>query len=145
MFLSAWYRIVPVAYWEVSTLRINCLSWSGGTRTGSEVTILCNVVSAIVHSLIQRNGEVFFSRFVRGLAIVANPGMNGCWNPKTPSILCTSFTDFSVVGHSLIPVILLGSMLISPCPSRMPKKSTSGCSKIHFDGLRKYECSLKIW
>src|SRR6266850_5853100 len=114
-------------------------------RTGSKVTISCNVVSAIVHSSVQRNGEVFFNRFVRGLAIVANPGMNGRWNPKTPSVLHTSYTDLSMVGQSLIPAILLGSILILPCPRRTPKKSTSGFSKTHLDSLRKYECSSKIW
>src|SRR6266850_334041 len=112
--------------------------------TGSKVTMSCRVVNAVVHSSVQRNGEVFFSRLVKGLAMVVNPGMNGHWNPKTPSVLRTSFTDLSIVGHSLIPAILLGSMLISPCPRHTPKKSTSVCSKTHLDGLRKYECSLKI-
>src|SRR6266850_2723950 len=107
MTLSAWYRIAPVAYCDVSTSKMNCRSWSGGTRTGSEVMMLCSVVGAIVHSLVQRNGEVFFSKLVRGLAIVANPGINGRWNPRTPSVLCTSFTDLRTVGQSLIPAILL--------------------------------------
>src|SRR6267142_6197340 len=144
MVLSAWYRIAPVVYCDASTSKINCRSWSGGMRTGSEVTMSCSVVNAVVHSSVQRNREVFFSRLVKGLAIVVNPGMNGRWNPKTPSVLCTSFTDLRVVGQSLIPAILLGSMLISPCPRHTPKKSTSGCSNIHFDSLRKYECSLQI-
>ena len=145
MTLSAWYRIAPVAYCDVSTSRMNCLSWSGDMRTGSDVTMSHSVVNAVVHSSVQRNGEVFLSRFVSGLAIFANPRMNGHWNPKTPSVLHTSFTDLSMVGHSLIPAILLGSILISPWPRRTPKKSTSGCSKTHFDGLRKYKCSSKIW
>src|SRR6266850_5079743 len=113
--------------------------------TGSEVTMSRRVVNAVVHSSVQRNGKVFFSRLVKGLAMVANPGMNGHWNPKTLSVLCTSFTDLSIVGHSLILAILLGLMLISPCPRHTPKKSTSVCLKTHLDSLRKYECSSKIW
>jgi len=144
MFLSAWYKITPVTYWDASTSRINCSFWSGETRTGSEVMMSHKVVKAMVHSWVHRNEEVFFNRFVSGFAIVAKPGMNGLWNPKTPSMLQTSLTDFSVVGQSLIPAILLGSILISPCPRQTPKKSTSGCSKTHLDGFRKYECSSKI-
>src|SRR6267142_389011 len=113
--------------------------------TGSEVMMLHRVVNAMVHSSVQRNGEVFLSRLVKGLAMTSNPGINGHWNPKTSSMLRTSLTDLSIVGQSLIPAILLGSMLISPCPRHTPKKSTSGCSKTHLDGLRKYKCSSKIW
>jgi len=76
--------------------------------------------------------------------MVAKPGMNGLWNPKTPSVLRTSLTDFNIVGQSLIPVILLGSILISPCPRHTPRKSTSGYSKTHLDGFRKYKCSSNI-
>src|SRR6267142_4117724 len=111
MVLSAWYRIAPVAYCDASTSKINCRSWSGGMRTGSKVTMSHSVVNAVVHSSVQRNGEVFFSRLVKGLVIMANPGMNGHWNPKTPSVLHTSFTDLRVVGQSLIPVIYWGRCL----------------------------------
>jgi len=98
----------------------------------------------MVQAGVQSKVVVFFRRFVRGFAMSAKPGMKGRWNPRIPSVLLTSLTDFRVVGQSLIPAILLGSMLISPCPRRTPRKSTSGCSNTHFDGLRKYECSSKI-
>src|SRR6267142_1496293 len=129
--------MAPIVYWEASTSRMNCLSWSGGTRTGSDVTMLRRVTRAVVHVGVQSKVVVFFRRFVRGFAMFAKLGMKGRWNPKIPSVLLTSLTDFRVVGQSLIPAILLGSMLISPCPRCTPRKSTSSCLKTHFDGLRK--------
>ena len=79
--LSAWYRIAPIAYWEASTSRMNCHVTSGTTSTGSEVTRLMRVVSAIVHSSVQVKIDPFFKRFVSGFAILANSGMNSLWNP----------------------------------------------------------------
>jgi len=137
--------MAPVAYWEASTSRMNCRSWSGGTRTGSDVTMSRRVTRAVVQAGVQSKVVVFFRRFVSGFAISTKHGMKGHWNPRIPSVLLTSLMDFRVVGQSLIPVILLGSMLISPCPSHTPRKSTSGCSNTHFEGFRKYECSWKIW
>src|SRR6266850_1819446 len=104
---------------------------------GSDVTMLHSITSAMVHSGVQRNGEVFFNRFVNGLAIVANPEINGCWKPKTPSVLQTSLMVFNIVGQSLIPAILLGSILISLWPKRTPRKLTFSCSKTHLDSFRK--------
>jgi hypothetical protein len=122
---------------------MNCRSWSGGTRTGSNVTMPFSRSSACVHSSVHRNDTPFFNKFVNGHAMLAKPGINGRWNPRTPSVLRTSLMFFRILGHSPIPAILLGSIVISPCPNRTPKKSTSGCSNTHFDGLRKYECCSK--
>ena len=111
---------------------------------GSNMMIPMSLVRAVVHASVQENVVPFFSRFVSSLAMSVNPGMKGCWNSKMPSVLWTSLTDFNIVGQSLMPAILLGLMVISPCSSRTPRKLTSGCSKTHFDSLRKYECSLKM-
>ena len=104
---------------------------------GSDVTILMSLVRAAVHASVQENVIPFFNKLVSSLVMLANPGMKGHWNPKMPSILRTSLTDFNVVGQSLIPVILLGLMVISPYLSHTPRKLTLGCSKTHFEGLRK--------
>jgi hypothetical protein len=69
--------MAPVAYCDASTSRMNCLVVSGGTRTGSEVTMLIRVLSAVVHSSVQVKLRPFFRSVVRGFAISANPGIKG--------------------------------------------------------------------
>src|SRR5580693_3702046 len=96
---------------------------------------------AWVHLGVQLKVESFFRRPVRGLVICANPGMKGRWNPRTPRVLRTSLTDLSVLGHSLIPAIFEGSIVICLFPRRTPRKSISVFSNSHFDGFKKYECS----
>jgi hypothetical protein len=106
-----------VAYWEASTSKMNCREVSGGTKTGSEVTMWMRRSSASVHSGVQEKVESFFRRFVSGLAKFANPGINGHWNPSTPRVLCTSFTDFRMRGHSLIPAIFDRSIVTADAVS----------------------------
>jgi hypothetical protein len=129
--------MAPVAYWEASTLRTNCLVESGGTRTGSDVTIRLSSFTAFVHLSVHSNGVSFFRRSVSGLAIWANPQMKGLWKPNTPSVEQTSLTVASVSGQSVMPAIFDGSMAISPLPSCTPRKVVLICSNSHFAGLRK--------
>jgi hypothetical protein len=136
-------ELYTVTNCNASTSRMNCRSWSGGTSTGSEVTIFLRCSKACIHSSVQRKATPFLSRLVSGRAMFANPGMNGHWNPRTPKVLRTSFMFFKILGHSPILAILLGLIVISLCPSHTPRKSTSGCSNTHFDSLRKYECCSK--
>jgi hypothetical protein len=61
-----------------------------------------------------------------------------------PKVLHTSLTDLRVLGHSLILVIFEGLMVICPFPRCTPRKSISVHLNSHFDGFRKYECSLNM-
>jgi hypothetical protein len=79
--LSAWKRMAPVAYWEASTSRMNCLVVSGGMRMGSDVTMLIKVSRAVVQLSVQMKLRFFFRRDVRGFVMSANPGMN--WSLET--------------------------------------------------------------
>jgi len=72
-----------------------------------DVTMSLSITRALVHSGIQINVEAFFRSLVSGLVMSANPRIKGCWNPRMPSVLLTSLTDLSIIGLSLIPVILL--------------------------------------
>jgi hypothetical protein len=99
---------------------------------------------AWVHSGVQLNVKSFFRRPVRGLAMCANLGMNGCWKPSTPKVLCTSLTNLRVLGHSLIPAIFEGLIMICLFPRCTPRKSILVLSNSHFDGFKKYKCSLKM-
>jgi hypothetical protein len=110
---------------------------------GSGVMMPFRHSRAFVHLLVHKKVVPFFKRFVKGFVMLVNPGMKGRWNLRTPRVLLTSLMFFRILGHSLIPAILLGSMVISPCSSHTPKKLTSGCLKTHFDGFRKNECCSK--
>jgi hypothetical protein len=129
--------MAPVAYWEASTSRTNCLVESGGTRTGSDVTIRLSSFTAVVHLSVHLNGISFFKRSVSGLAIWANPQMKGLWNPNTPSVERTSLTVASVSGQSMMPAIFDGSIAISLLLSCTLRNVVLVCSNSHLAGLRK--------
>ena len=62
---------------DASTSNVNGCSWSGCINTGLLATMPFSFSIASVHSFVQTNVVPFFKRLVRGLAILANPGMNG--------------------------------------------------------------------
>ena len=68
--------------------------------------------SAFRHASVQLNSTPFLSRFVNGFTSSENPGMNGLWNPNTPSVLLTSLMLCSSSGQSRIPSTLTGLMAI---------------------------------
>jgi len=122
----------------------NCHSWSGSTRTGSMVIASFRASTAVVHSFVHTKGWSFFVKSCNGLAILAKSLMKARWYPTTPRNLRTSRTVLSSVGRSRIPEILLGSIDSSPFLTWKPRKSTSGCSNMHFSGQRNKELSAHI-
>src|SRR6266566_7192681 len=68
--------------------------------------------------------------------------MNAHWYPRTPNVLRTSLTNFSIVGHSWSPATFDGSGCTVPFSNRIPRYLTQCFSNLHFSGLRNSDSSF---